>query len=292
MISVVQAPAYLTVQDAGWPASREAGMPVSGAMDRWALAAANLMVGNAPDAAAFEWALTGGRLRFDRDARVAVSGPGVSTTDALRAGSEFELVRPTGGRFLYLAVSGGLDVPKVLGSRSTYAPAGIGHRLKVGDTVPIGAPSKGGGGMPAGAPNYASGVLRVVEGPQRQLFARPSWERFLGSAWRVSRASDRMGYRLEGEAPLVAPTADLPSEAACVGAIQVPPDGLPIVLMADGPTVGGYPKIAVVISADLPVMAQRPAGAPVRFQVVTVAEAQTALRQQQDGLREIARLLS
>lgn len=284
MISVVQAPAYLTIQDEGWPASRDVGMPVSGAMDRWALAAANLMVGNAPDAAALEWALTGGRLRFGRDTRVAVCGPGVSTFHAVPAGSELELVRPTAGRFLYLAVSGGLEVPQVLGSRSTYVPAGIGHRLKVGDTIPVGAASTRRPWIPAGTPDYASGLVRVVEGPQRGLFTGPSWKRFLGSAWRVSRASDRMGYRLEGEA-IIAPAADLPSEAACVGAVQVPPDGLPIVLMADGPTVGGYPKIAVVISADLPVMAQRVAGAPVQFQAVTVAEAQTALRHRRSSLR-------
>jgi biotin-dependent carboxylase-like uncharacterized protein len=259
-------------------------MPVSGAMDRWALAAANLLVGNLPDAAAFEWALTGGRLRFDRDTRVAVCGPGVSTTAALPAGREFELIRPTEGRFLYLAVSGGLDVPKVLGSRSTFAPAGIGHRLRAGDTVPMSAAASGRSGLPAGMPNYASGVVRVVEGPQRALFAPADWEQFLQSTWRVSRISDRMGYRLEGDAPVTAPAADLPSEAACVGAIQVPPDGWPIVLMADGPTVGGYPKIAVVISADLPVMAQRPAGATVRFQLVTVGEAQAALRQRQGSL--------
>jgi len=279
VISVVQAPAYLTVQDEGWSAQREAGMPVSGAMDRWALAAANRMVGNAPDAAAFEWALTGGRLRFDRDTRVAVCGPGVSTSAALPAGSEFELIRPTEGRFLYLAVSGGLDVPKVLGSRSTYAPAGIGHRLRAGDTVPMGAPATGRSGLPGGPPNYASGVVRVVEGPQRALFSSPDWERFLQSTWRVSRVSDRMGYRLEGDTPVTAPAADLPSEAACVGAVQVPPDGWPIVLMADGPTVGGYPKIAVVISADLPIMVQRQAGESISFRATSLAEARDALQQ-------------
>ncbi|HWZ28840.1 MAG TPA: biotin-dependent carboxyltransferase family protein [Gemmatimonadales bacterium] len=278
MISIVQAPAYLAVQDLGWPSSRSAGMPLSGAMDRWALTAANLMVGNAPDAAALEWALTGGRLRFGRDTQVAVCGPGVSTTLAFPAGGEFDLVRPTEGRFLYLAVSGGLDVPEVLGSRSTYMPAGIGHRLKAGDTVPMGAPSKGRPRMPAGAPNYESGVVRVVAGPQRELFTSPAWERFLESTWRVSRASDRMGYRLEGDVPVAAPAADLPSEAACVGAVQVPPDGLPIVLMADGPTVGGYPKIAVVISADLPVMAQRAVGGSLRFREVSIEESQAMLR--------------
>lgn len=277
MITIVQAPAYLTVQDLGWAAARSTGMPVSGAMDRWALSAANRMVGNAPDAAGLEWALTGGRLRFGRAAQVAICGPGVSTLSTVPAGGEVDLVRPTGGRFLYLAVGGGVDVPKVFGSRSTYLPAGMGHLLKAGDTVPVGSSPPGRCTMPAEAPSYASGVVRVVAGPQAGLFPPAAWEQFLGNSWTVSQASDRMGYRLEGKA-IATPAADRPSEAACVGAVQVPPDGQPIVLMADGPTVGGYPKIAVVISADLPIVAQRQPGDPMRFQGVSIEEAQAALR--------------
>lgn len=283
MITVVQAPAYLAIQDLGWPASRSAGMPVSGAMDRWALRAANLRAGNPSDAAGLEWALTGGRLRFGRDATFAICGPGVSATGRVTAGSDLELPRPSGGRFLYLAVNGGMDVPSVLGSRSTYRPAGFGHLLRVGATVPLGTPSRGPGLSPAEPPDYQSGSVRVVAGPQRHRFADGEWERFLGSPWTVSRASDRMGYRLEGAAGLAAPTPDQPSEAACVGAVQVPASGMPIVLMPDGPTVGGYPKIAVVITADLPILAQRLPGAAVRFRPVSIAEAQREVRRQIRG---------
>ena len=280
MITIERAPAYLTIQDQGWQASRSAGMPVSGTMDRWALTAANAMVGNPPDAAVFEWALTGGRIRVGRDARVAICGPDASATQTIVAGGELDLPRPTAGRFLYLAVAGGLDVPAVLGSRSTYLPARLGHALKTGDQIRIGQSfSVSRTVVPAGRPNYESGVVRVVAGPQRALFSDAEWQRFLSLEWKVSSASDRMGYRLEAEASLAAPTADLPSEAACVGAVQVPPDGKPIVLMADGPTVGGYPKIGVVISADLPILAQRQPGAPVRFVGVSITEAQAALRQ-------------
>jgi len=253
-------------------------MPVSGAMDRWASHAANRMVGNPDDAAVFEWALTGGRLQFDRDVVAAIRGPGVSVTHAVRAGEELVLPRPAVGRFLYLAVAGGLDTPVILGSRSTYLPAGLGHAIKTGDRIPIGSLPTTGATTPADEPRYASGAVRVLEGPQRHLFTDDVWDQLQRTEWKVSRASDRMGYRLEGEAPLAAPAADLPSEAACVGAIQVPPDGLPIVLMADGPTVGGYPKIAVVISADLPILAQRPPGRAVRFTEVSMDEAQAALR--------------
>lgn len=278
MITVLHAPAYCTVQDGGWQNLRRSGMPVSGAMDRWAMHAANRMVGNADDAAVFEWALTAGRLQFDRDLRVAICGPGVQITHAVRIGEELVLPRPTDGRFLYLAVAGGVDTPLILGSRSTHVVAGLGHVVKTGDRIPVSgiptAPPK----KPEGEPPYASGVLRVVEGPQRALFSDAEWNRFLGTSWTVSRVSDRMGYRLEGDVPVSAPPADLPSEAACVGAIQVPSDGMPIVLMADGPTVGGYPKIAVVITADLPILAQRQPGASVDFRAISIEEAQTAAR--------------
>jgi antagonist of KipI len=279
VITIVQAPAYCTVQDRGWLDLRGAGMPVSGAMDRWAMATANISAGNAPDAAVLECALTAGRVRFDGEARIAMCGPDVETARSVRAGEEVELPRPTAGRFLYLAVAGGVDTPPVLGSRSTYLPAGLGHAIKTGDRIPIGSTRAGAGtGRPARRPAYEAGVVRVVEGPQRRLFSDTEWNRFVAAEWTVSRASDRMGYRLEGAAPVAAPRADLPSEAACVGAIQVPPDGWPIVLMADGPTVGGYPKIAVVITADLPILAQRQPGAAVRFEETSVKEAQRLLR--------------
>ncbi|HYK09938.1 MAG TPA: biotin-dependent carboxyltransferase family protein [Gemmatimonadales bacterium] len=278
MISVPQAPAYCTIQDLGWRHLRSAGMPVSGVMDPWASAAANRMVGNPTDAAVFEWALTGGRLHFECDAVVAICGPGIEVTHGMHAGEELVLPRPTAGRFLYMAVRGGVDTPTTLGSRSTYLAAGLGHAIRTGDRLPIGSLPTSAATRPGNLPPYDAGVVRVIEGPQRSLFPDAEWERFLRTPWKVSRASDRMGYRLECEGALKAPAADLLSEPACVGAIQVPPDGMPIVLMADGPTVGGYPKIAAVITADLPILAQRLPGAAVQLQVTTVAEAQALIR--------------
>ena len=277
MITVLHAPAYCTVQDGGWQNLRRSGMPVSGAMDRWAMSAVNRMVGNADDAAVFEWALTAGRLQLDRDLQVAICGPGLKVTHAVRAGEELVLPRPREGRFLYMSVAGGLDTPLILGSRSTYVAAGLGHAVKTGDRIPVGEVPTTSARKPEGEPLYESDVVRVIEGPQRALFSDAGWTQFLSTSWTVSRASDRMGYRLEGDVPVKAPAADLPSEAACVGAVQVPPDGMPIVLMADGPTVGGYPKIAVVITADLPILAQKLPAHPVRFQESSVGEAQDAL---------------
>lgn len=278
MITVLHAPAYCTVQDGGWQNLRRSGMPVSGAMDRWAMHAANRIVGNADDEAVFEWALTAGRLQFDRDLQIAICGPGLQVRHAVRAGEELVLPRPMDGRFLYMSVAGGLDTPLILGSRSTYVAAGLGHAVKTGDRIRVGPLPRTPARKPDGEPAYASGAVRVVEGPQRALFSDAEWIQFLNAPWKVSRVSDRMGYRLEGDVPVSTPAADLPSEAACVGAIQVPPDGMPIVLMADGPTVGGYPKIAVVITADLPILAQKQPGQEARFAESSVAEAQALLR--------------
>ena len=298
MITVVKAPPYLTVQDLGWSDLRSSGMPVGGAMDREALAAGNLLVGNPRDAAALEWALAGGTLRFEQACTVALTGAEVTatlggrpvpmrTTVSAAAGEAFSIDRFVRGRFLYIAIAGGLDVPPLLGSRSTYLPAGMGgfagRRLKTGDEVPIGTPPTQAPRVGRVAPSSSldeddEAAIRVVEGPQRRLIADDAWQAFLGSTFTVSPASDRMGYRLTAPTPIVGAPADLPSEPACAGAIQLPPDGIPIVLMADGPTVGGYAKIAVVISADLPRVAQRNPGEMVRFRQISIAHAQTAYR--------------
>lgn len=295
MITVVKAPPYLTVQDLGWSDLRSAGMPVGGAMDRWALAAGNLLVGNARDAAALEWALAGGALRFDAPCLVALTGADVEarlggapvpmrSPVAVAAGDTLSVGRFTHGRFLYMAIAGGVDVPSLLGSRSTYLPAGIGgfdgRRLRTGDVVRVAKPSSPAGrsGAALPAPSFPDEVVRVIAGPQRRHLSEAAWGGFLAGTYTVAPASDRMGYRLTASPPIPGAPADLPSESACAGAVQLPPDGHPIVLMADGPTVGGYAKIAVVISADLGRVAQRNPGEAVRFRAVSVAEAQRVYR--------------
>lgn len=323
MMRVEAAPPYLAVQDGGWRGLRASGMPAGGAIDRWALAVANLLAGNAPDAAALEWALGGGAVRFEADCTLALAGAEAEATLAgaradactvlrARAGDVLRVERLTRGRFLYLAVGGGIGVPAVLGARATYLPGAFGGHegrlLRAGDALPLGAaadasslsradgslsrteadasPSQAGRTAPVGwrlpeglRPAYDPHLpLRVVAGPQAALFGGDAWRTLEGEAFRVSRASDRAGYRLEGPPLRADVAAALPSEAACAGAVQVPDGGAPIVLMPDGPTVGGYPKIAVVASADLPSLSQRAPGDEVRFRVVSVEEAQAAYR--------------
>lgn len=298
MITVTRAPPYLTVQDAGRVGSRASGVPPSGAMDRFALQAVNVVVGNPLGAAALEWALGAGNLRFDRACTIAIGGARVAATlggqpiaplTAIRAanGDEMEIHHFIAGRFLYIGIAGGIDVPEILGSRSTYLPGhfgGCAGRMIVrGDVLSLGAsPSS----MPAAGfasdrkvlPDYESEVIRVIRGTHADMLGERAWRTFTSKTFTVAMASDRTGYKLTGTVMSNAP-GNLPSDAGCEGAVQIPSDGAPIVLMADAPTIGGYPKIAVVAQADLPILAQRTPGETVRFREITIWESQQALRQ-------------
>ena len=297
MIEILKAPPFITVQDQGREGHRAEGVPSAGAMDRIALALANRLVGNAPGAAGFEWALGGGRVGFTDARTIATGAPGAAARlngellspwqcVPIRAGDELAIEPPASGRFAYLAISGGLLVPPVLDSRSTYLPGRFGghegRRLRTGDRLPLGSTAA----LPPRAslpeaqrPDYAR-AIRLVEGPQHDLFTEQAWELLLSGGYTVSAASDRMGYRLEGPALTHRGPASLPSEPACPGAIQGPDGGAPIILMPDGPTVGGYPKLAVVITADLGVMAQQTPGTCPRFERATLDQAVAALREQ------------
>jgi biotin-dependent carboxylase-like uncharacterized protein len=304
MITVVKAPPFATIQDLGWLTGRAVGMPVSGAMDPESLVIANLLAGNPRGAAAIEWALGPGVLRVgDRtrlavcgDATVAIHGRSLEAWQALTIDPDTELtVTPGGaGRFVYIAVQGGIETPPAGGSRSTYLPAGLGgcegRRLRAGDRLPTGRP-RGKARLDSALPppSYREGLIRVTAGPQAGRFDLGARQTLYRADWTVLAASDRMGYRLSG--PAIAPRerATLPSEAACPGAIQVPDDGQPIVLMPDGPTVGGYPKLAIVARADLALLAQCPPGRTVRFREVSPGEAREALRERERRLEDLER---
>lgn len=278
-------------------------------MDSFALCAANALAGNPFDAAGFEWALGGGAVRFDRDcvfsitgasARATLSGRVVApwTTTYARAGEEVTVEQIVAGRFLYLACNGGIDVPIQLGSRSTYLPGHFGgyegRILKTGDSVKlqthsVSPPAEGFHCAADLMPRYDSGIVHVTRGPQADLFDEAAWRILTDSEYKVSVASDRTGYQLEGPA-LANTMGALPSEAGCAGAIQIPGDGPPIALMADAPTVGGYPKIAVVSEADLPILAQRRPGETLRFELVTIEQSQRALRRRASDLHTISQL--
>jgi antagonist of KipI len=309
MITIVKAPPYLTVQDEGRKNTRAAGVPQGGAMDTFALRAANALVGNPSNAAGLEWALGGGSLRLERNCALAIAGATVTatlsgrdvapcTTTYARAGDVLSVERIDSGRFLYLALSGGIDVPLLLGSRSTYLPGrfgGYGGRmLKSGESVPLGPqsgahPQEGSHCAADLMPRYESGIVHVTRGTHEDLFDDRAWATFTESVYRISSASDRTGYKLEGPA-IGTSLGTLPSEAGCPGTIQVPGDGVPIALMADAPTVGGYPKIAVVSEADLPILAQRRPGDTVRFELITIEQSQRALKRRAADLHTIGQL--
>lgn len=309
MIEVVAAGPLTTVQDLGRPGWRAFGMPVAGAADRQALVAANLLAGNPADAAALELTLQGGAFRFEEpayaalagaDLRASLDGAPVRAWSAfpLRAGATLALGAATAGTRAYLAVRGGVDVPPVLGSRSTYVRARVGghegRKLRAGDRLPIGrapgAPPAGPRALgPSVVPRYHGPVeLRVLLGPQDDSFTARGCETLLGADFRVTDRSDRMGWRLDGPAVEHAASADIVSDALLPGAVQVPGDGRPMVMGVDAPTVGGYAKIATVIGPDLARLAQARPGAVVRFRLVAEAEAVEALRREREAWARLA----
>jgi antagonist of KipI len=275
-------------------------------MDMFALQALNAIVGNALDSPALEWALGGGTLRFRGDCVLAIGGAHARatlggrttasfTTCYARAGDELAVEQLTSGRFLYIAFSGGIDVPGILGSGSTYLPGhfgGCNGRMIVrNDTLQLGhrptsVPSDGFTCPPELLPRYESAAVRITRGPHADLFDEVAWSTLTETEFTVSTASDRAGYKLKGKRVSDA-ERNLPSDPSCQGAIQIPGDGTPIVLMADAPTVGGYPKIAVVAEADLPILAQRSPGERIRFQLVTIEQSQRALRRRSSDLYTI-----
>jgi biotin-dependent carboxylase-like uncharacterized protein len=290
VIDVLRSAGLVTVQDLGWETGRAVGLPQSGAIDPPALMAANVLTGNEIGAAGLEIGAGSVTLRFATPRLIAATGSvWLAIDDEERApwtghqvAAEATVTVRTGatGRFGYLAVGGGINVAPTLGSRSTYLPIGIGgldgHRLRPGDRLPTGPsdqPVRVGRQFDPGEVT-PTGPIRVVRGPQAHLFSEATLRALEIGEYVVSPTSDRMGTRLQG--PSLAPVvkAALPSEAACPGALQIPDDGQPIVILADGPTVGGYPKIGVIISADLPRFGQSGPETTIRFEWVSIAEAQ------------------
>jgi len=288
MIEIEKAPSFATVQDLGWRTGRAIGLPQSGAMDPVMLGLANSLVGNPAGAAGIEWALGAGTTLAREQCELVILGAGEILVDDMPADTAHPVVRAMAGtrieirprsdhRFLYIAVRGGIDVPAVMGSRSTYLPGGFGgfegRRLRSGDQLPMGPAvhsALGSSVHPRISPESVNDDvrIRVTPGPQWERFDERARETLLEGRFAVSAASDRMGYRLDGPTITPSVSATLPSEAACPGAIQIPDGGQPIVIMPDGPTVGGYPKIAVVITADLRKLAQCMPGRGVRFREV------------------------
>ena len=298
-IEVVEPGLLLTVQDLGRRGYEHEGVPRAGAADARSLARANILAGNEPGAAALEATLLGPTIRALRDVTIGlagadlapVAGPGhrhlaIGRGHRLRAGDILECTEtgdPERGCRLYIAIEGGIDVPLVLGSRSTSLVGGFGGfrgaALQVGHRLDALAPESrpagdGGSGAPEPWTAWWRAPIRVLPGPAARDDGGPGrLAALLATSWTVSFASDRRGLRLDTEdaaalAGVTVPAADRPSFGVVPGAIQLTPSGQPIVLMPDGGVTGGYPVIAVVATADLPALGQLVPGAPLELVAV------------------------
>ena len=305
LIEIVLPGIGTTVQDAGRSGHRHQGVPLSGWLDAPLAHAANVLLGNATDRAVLELRGSGTVLRVKAGpVRVALAGRigatchraqgGRSTLPAwesatLHEGDRLQMGVAESG-CAYLAFSGGLQMTPQLGSRSSYWRAGLGgvlgKPLRPGDELPCGtwtaADPKEWRSRSPWLP--AEGPVRVLPGPQQDHFTPDTIAQFLSQPWEATAAQDRMGMRFHGQALAHqnAAAADIVSDGVATGAIQVPANGLPIVLLADGQTVGGYPKIATVITADLPKLAHLRPGTRVRFTAVDLAQAQRALKDEHE----------
>jgi biotin-dependent carboxylase-like uncharacterized protein len=271
VIEILDPGPLASVQDRGRPGYASVGVPRSGAFDRAALDLANRLVGNHAGAAALEITFGGLTMRVGTAATIAVAGAevpgldwGIATT--LRAGSVVTLGVPRRGVRTYLAVRGGFAVHTELGSRSTDTLSGLGPPpLRAGDRLSIGTDIAAVvAGVPA-APTSERRHLRIIIGPRADWFVQGAIEVLTATHWLIGPESDRVGLRLRGPAIQRVRDAELVSEPTLPGAIQIPPDGQPIVFGPDSPVTGGYPVLAVVRRADLDVAAQLRPGDVVRF---------------------------
>ena len=299
---------HTTVQDLGRIGYQHIGVPVSGALDGFGLRLANALVGNPHGTAALEILVSGPIIEIAADsARLALVGTGASLgirgARAVAAGQSLtvqrgDIVQIALGRqsaCCYLAVEGGIAVPKVLGSASTYVRAALGglngRALQRDDIVPLAlacAARRTELRAPALPPAPADPPIRVVLGPQQRYFRKAALATLLDVEFRVSKDIDRMGMRLDG--PLLRHRSgwDIVSDAIATGSIQVPGSGQPIVLLADHQTTGGYPKIATVVSADLPRLGRCRPGDPLRFVSVELEAAEEICREAE---RQFAKLV-
>jgi biotin-dependent carboxylase-like uncharacterized protein len=305
VIEILTSHAFNTIQDLGRTGARRFGVSTSGAMDPVALAAGNALLGNDAGAASIEVQTFPFRLRFHADVAFAVTGADYDATLAgrtippwwcarARAGDILAIGSPKRGARVYLTFEGGIDLPVVLGSRSTHVRAGFGglegRALREGDMVPVSRTTREAGGRfdfgvepanvaIAGSSPSEDGVLhvRVMRAGEYDLFTTSVQELFWSTRWKISFQSDRGGYRLAGSKLTLAAPVEMRSHGVVAGVVQVPPAGEPIVQMSDANTAGGYPKIAAVIQADLWRLGQARPGSFIVFSEVDYREAVAAM---------------
>jgi biotin-dependent carboxylase-like uncharacterized protein len=292
---IVEPGLLTTVQDLGRPGWGAWGVPASGALDEEALRVANRLVGNPPDAAALEITLSGPVLKAIGDLDLTVVGgpfgPAPGEVIPLDDGRVLALTAGPGAVRAIVAVAGGIDVPKVLGSRSTCVSARFGgfqgRRLRKGDVLAVGAPPgpHRSGRVDVPRPPAGDVVLRAMPGPQEGLFGSEATAAFWRGTYRILPESNRMGIRLAGPSLGFVETSALPSEGTAPGAVQITAEGQPIVLLAERPTTGGYPKIATVAAVDLGLLARTAPGRSVRFERISFDEARKLLLELEGNLR-------
>ncbi|MGP4041397.1 biotin-dependent carboxyltransferase family protein [Gracilibacillus sp. D59] len=309
-IEIIEEGLHTTIQDQGRLSYQSYGFPVSGPMDEFAAKIANILVDNDPNEAVIEMSFIGPTIKFHQQAIISITGGNMSANlneqpvplaqplqvkknDIL----QFRTVK-TGG-FGYIAIKGGLDIRKVLGSRSTVVRADIegllDRKLSVGDILPFSHSYYTDNQLNWGiAPSLFRYIeqpvttIRYMEGAQYDWFDNDSFEH---TTWVASTQSNRMGYRLEGTPITKSKEEQLLTEATTFGSIQVPPNGQPIILMADGQPTGGYPKIGQVARVDLSKISQLRPGQPFRFKKITVKDAINLLANRDQLLRTIHRFV-
>jgi antagonist of KipI len=308
-LEVIDAGNLVTVQDLGRFGFQHFGMPVSGPTDYFSHYAANILVGNSKDAATIEIGLGGLEVITLEEVCIAVCGKGfyliidgciapLWTSVFLEKDSKLRIDSDGRGSWSYLGVAGGINVPPVLGSKATLVRGRMGgyqgRNITAGDVLILGEimgnpRANTGRYMPSQIrPAYSMDpVIEVILGPQVEQFTSKAITHLLTEAYEITVKSDRMGYHLQG-APLDhLSSADILSDGLVMGAIQVPSNGQPIIMMADCPTTGGYTKLACVVRADLPLLAQCPMGSGiVRFRETTVTQAQARFREQIRNLEQ------
>ena len=306
-ITVLDPGLLTTVQDMGRVGYQQFGIPVSGAIDPRSAAIANILAGNAQEEAVLECTLMGPRLAFDCGNTIAITGgdltpvldgKSVPMYQAIyvQKGQILHFLAPKTGCRAYIAFMGGLNIPEVMGSRSTYLRGKLGglegRKLQKGDVI---------GFQKAGilqdmevrvlTPEFVPQqvyTLRVIPGPQDSDFLPDGIQTFFTQTYSVTHDFDRMGCRLDGPAIRHIKDGNIISDGIAFGAVQVPSEGKPIIMLADRQTVGGYTKIATVITADFRILAQLKAGDKVRFQPVSVQNAQSILLAQRTALRVLS----
>ena len=310
-IRILSSGLLTTVQDLGRTGYQRTGISPSGAVDRKALKIANILVGNQPGEGALEMTMTGASMEFTEPDVVAVTGGDFEATlngirmpmyaaVPVRTGDVLALGPAKNGCRAYAAFAGGLGVPVMMGSKSTNLKCGIGgfegRRLKADDELPFSAPCAELDKMElrrVDLPDLPGpeALVRVVLGPQDDYFTQAGIRTLLSEAWTVTNRCDRMGCALDGTPIEYRTKADIISDGIPFGAVQIPSDGKPIVMLSDRQTTGGYAKIAAVISSDLPVFAQRRPGDRIRFQKISMREAQRISLMEEKKLRALRRRL-